>query len=164
MGVAGNNEWVDVVISWAGGRETQTRFRRPVGRLNQLEGHEKLLARIHELRRAGYSACRIADKLNAEGWVTPTQRNTFNERLIRAMLDRYGSGPRGPKAPPSEDPSEWWLADLAKELGMPLVTLHGWLQRGWLKTKRVNNQWVAIADKNELRRLRCLRRQHMSHR
>jgi DNA invertase Pin-like site-specific DNA recombinase len=164
ISVAGDSEWVDVIVSWAGGRETQTRFRRPVGRLNQLEGHEKLMTRIHELRRAGYSACRIADKLNTEGWVTPTQRNTFNERLIRAMLDRHGSVPRGPKAPPSEDPSEWWLADLAKELGMPLVTLHGWLHRGWLKTKHVNSQWVVIANKSELRRLRSLRRHHTPHR
>ncbi len=47
---------------------------------------------------------------------------------------------------------------------MPDVTLYGWHSRGLIKTKRVNGQWVAVADKDELRRLRRVRRQHMSHR
>ena len=155
-----NSEWVDLAVTWVGGHETRTRFRRPVGKLGQLEGHDELMARIHELRRDGYPACRIAEKLNAEGWVTPTQRNGFNERLIHMMLGRHGFVPRGPKAPPSDDPSEWWLADLARELDMPVVTVYGWHTRGLIKTKRLNGQWVAIADKNELRRLRRLRREN----
>jgi hypothetical protein len=63
------------------------------------------------------------------------------------MLGRHGFLPRGPKAPPSDDPSEWRLADLAKELDMPVVTKYGWHSRGLIKTRRVNGQWVAIADK-----------------
>ena len=110
-----------------------------------------------------FTACRIAEKLNAEGWVTPTQRNSFNERLIHMMLGRHGFVPRGPKAPLSDDPSEWRLADLASKLHMPLVTLYGWHSRGLIKTKRVNGQWAAVADKDELRRLRRVRRQHTSH-
>jgi hypothetical protein len=162
VSVDDSSEWVDIKVNWTGGHETRTRFRRPVGKLVQLKDHEVLLNRIHELRRDGYSAGRIADKLNLEGWVTPTQRNRFNERLVRAILERHGSVPCGPKAPPSDDPAEWWLADLAKELEMPIVTLYGWRDRGWLKTKRQNGQWVAVADKNELRRLRHLRRHQRS--
>lgn len=152
-------EWVDLVVRWAGGHETPARFRRPVGKLAQMERHDALLKRIRELRRGGYSAGRIAQKLNADGWVTPTQRNTFNDRLIRAMLMRYGSVPRGPKAPPTDNPHQWWLADLAKELEMPVVTLHGWLTRGVLAAKKINGQWAATADRGELRRLRRLRQQ-----
>lgn len=155
-----DTEWVDLVVAWVGGHETRRRFRRPVGKLAQLKDHKRLLERIHQLRHDGYSAGRIAEKLNAEGWVTPTQRNSFNERLIRSILGRHGTVPRGPKAPPSDNPNEWWLADLAKEIEMPAVTLYGWLTRGWLKTRRVNGQWVAIADRTELRRLRRLRREH----
>ena len=103
--------------------------------------------------------------LNAEGWVTPTQRNGFNEKLVRAIMGRHGSVPRGPKAPPSDNSAEWWLRDLAKELRMPVFTLYGWRDRGWLTTRRENGQWIAIADKAELRRLRSLRRrQQASHR
>jgi DNA invertase Pin-like site-specific DNA recombinase len=157
-----NSEWVDVSIRWAGGHETSTRFRRPVGRLTQLENHEALLKRIHELRRAGYTSGRIAEKLNNEGWVTPTQRSRFNVRLVLSILERHGSVPRGPKAPPSDDPCEWWLSALAKELQMPVVTLYGWLSRGWLRARRVNGQWVVTANRAELRRLRRLRSQHPS--
>jgi hypothetical protein len=79
------------------------------------------------------------------------------------MLGRHGFVPRGPKAPPSDDPSEWRLADLAKELDMPIVTMYGWHRRGLIKTRRVNGQWVASADKAELRRLRHLRRENASY-
>jgi DNA invertase Pin-like site-specific DNA recombinase len=156
------SEWVDLIVVWIGGHETPLRFKRPVGRFAQLEHHSQLLERIHQLRRDGYTAGRVAEKLNAEGWKTPTQRNTFNERLVRAILMRYGSVPRGEKAGPSDDPTEWWLADLAKELAMPPVTLYGWATRGVLKTRRQHNQWVAIADAAELRRLRRLRRDRSS--
>ena len=154
------SEWVDAIVHWAGGNETTTRFRRPVGKLTQLKEHESLIGQIHALRRAGYTADRIADKLNADGWVTPTQRNAFNGRLIRAMLLRHGSVPRGPKAPPTDDPNYRRLADLARELGMPQVTLYGWMRRGWIQAHRVGGQWLVAADRGELRRLRQLRLDH----
>ncbi|HYO57491.1 recombinase family protein [Archangium sp.] len=164
VGVEKESEWVDVAVHWAGGQETRTRCRRPVGALRQMENHEALLERIRELRRAGLTAGRIAERLNADGWVTPMQRSAFNERLIRAMLTRYGSVPRGPKPPPSDEPNEWWLADLARELEMPVVTLYGWIRRGWLKNRRVNGQCVALADREELRRLRRLRNRNLAYR
>ena len=79
---ADRSEWVELALTWVGGHETRTRFRLPVAKLGQLEGHDELMARIRELRRNGFTATRIAEKLNAEGWVAPTQRNGFNERLI----------------------------------------------------------------------------------
>ena len=153
-------EWMDVVIRWAGGHETQTRRRRPVARLSQMEGHEKLIEEIHALRRAGYTAERIAEKLNADGWVTPMQRNTFNARLIRAMIERHGFVPRGPLAPPTDDPNDWRLADLARELEMPLPTLYTWMRRGWLNARQVRGKWLVLADQEERERLRRLRHEH----
>jgi hypothetical protein len=35
------------------------------------------LATIRDLRRAGHTAERIAEKLNEAGWTTPTQRNNL---------------------------------------------------------------------------------------
>lgn len=151
------SEWLDFVVHWAGGNESPKRIRRPVGKLVQLQEHKKLIEEIHALRRAGYTADQVAEKLNANGWLTPTQRNQFNGRLIRAMMNRHGSVPRGPKAPPTNDPNDWRLADLAAELNMPLVTLYGWMRRGWLKARRVGGQWVVSADRHERRRLRLRR-------
>jgi DNA invertase Pin-like site-specific DNA recombinase len=157
-----NDEWVALTVQWAGGQETRTRMRRPVGGFPTLSNYEELLARIHELRRAGYTAGMIADKLNAEGWVTATQRNGFNERLVRMILHRYGTVPRGPKRPPSENPKEWWLGDLADELDMPLMTLYGWMRRGWIKAHRVRGQWAVTVTSQERHRLERLRRRHPS--
>lgn len=153
-------EWVDVVIKWAGGHETRTRCRRAVGRLTQLENHDKLLEAIATLRRAGLTAARIAEKLNADGWVTPMRRSPFNARLIFAIMNRHGFVPRGPLAPPTDDPNDWRLSDLAKELEMPLPTLYAWVTRGWVTARQERGRWLAVADKKELQRLRRLRREH----
>jgi DNA invertase Pin-like site-specific DNA recombinase len=157
-----DSEWVSVTVQWTGGHETQTRLRRPVGAMPMLSNHKQLLARIHELRRDGYTAGMTADKLNAEGWVTATQRNGFNERLVRMILHRYGTVERGPKRPPSGDPNQVWLTDLADELEMPWMTLYGWMRRGWLKAYRVRGQWAVAVPPEERRRLERLRRRNPS--
>ena len=158
--VDGDTEWVDMEIRWAGGVCTRRRVRRPVGRLSQLSRYEELLQRLRELRRAGANVNEIAAALNSEGWTTPTQRNTFNGRLVKAMMQRHGivSVPRGQR--PRPGPDEWWLSDLAKELQLPRPTLYGWLQRGLLRARRVERpplSWAVFADEAELRRLKELR-------
>lgn len=156
-----DTEQVDVVVHWAGGCQTRTRLLRPVGRLLQLARHEELLERIRILRRQGLTGEQIAETLNAEGWKTPTQRSPFNVRLVRAMVHRYGAPRRGPRPVPSDAPDAWWLADLARELKMPVVTLYGWIRRGWLKSQSAKGQRVAYADRKELARLRKLREQQL---
>lgn len=154
------SEWVEVVVRWSGGHETRTQIRRPVGKLVSLARHQELLAEIRRLRAEGYGAREIAEVLNRDGWVTATQRNTFNERLVRMILGRHGSVPKGPKRPPSDDANEWWLADLAAELEMPLVTLYGWMRRGWLNTRVHNGKHVVTVSPVQLTHLRQLRAQH----
>jgi DNA invertase Pin-like site-specific DNA recombinase len=149
--------WMDLVVHWAGGHQTSQRLRRPVHKLAKTGDKDALMATIHELRRKGLTAERIAEQLNADGWITPTQRNHFNSRLVRAMLSRYGTIPRGPKPPPRNAENAWWLVDLARELKMPVVTLYGWLRRGLVQGRRIDGQWTVIADKTERRRLRKLR-------
>ena len=154
--VDGDTEWVDMDINWAGGMQTHCRVRRPVARLSQLSRYDELIQRFEELRRAGASANKIADTLNAEGWTTPTQRNPFNGRLVRSMMERHDvlSVPRGPR--PRPGPDEWWLSDLADELKIPQQTLYGWLKRDVLRARQVEHPrraWVVYADKDELQRL-----------
>lgn len=149
--------WVELGLRWAGGHTSRTRLQRPVAKLCLMENHQALLEEVRSLRRSGYTAAQVAQKLNEAGWTTPMQRSGFNERLVRMMLHRYGSVPRGPKRPPSEDPNLWWLHELADELEMPLPTLYGWIRRGRLKAHRVNGQWAVWADAQERARLRRLR-------
>jgi DNA invertase Pin-like site-specific DNA recombinase len=151
---------LDLAVHWAGGHETHQHIRRPVHKLAKTGDKDAIMTALHELRRQGLTARRIADQLNADGWITPTQRSPFNERLVRAMMHRYGRVARGPKPPPRGAENAWWLADLARELKMPLVTLYGWLTRGLVQARRLDGQWAVVADKAELRRLRQLRREH----
>jgi DNA invertase Pin-like site-specific DNA recombinase len=150
-------EWMESEIHWVGGHVTSLRVRRPVGSFTSLKNHAVILKQMRELRSQGYDARRIAKKLNDDGFTTSTEKSTFNERLVRALLHRYGSVPKGHKAPPSENGKEWWLSDLAKELKMPRPTLYTWVRCGWLKCRRERGTWVAIVDKKELERLRSLR-------
>jgi DNA invertase Pin-like site-specific DNA recombinase len=154
------SEWVDLGIHWSGGTETRTKLRRPVGRLEDMSGHKALLEEIWQLRRNGYTARQIANELNSNGWKTPTQRNGFTDRLIQMMLHRHGSVAKGPKRPPNDDPNDWWLAELADELEVPVVTLYGWMRRGWVKGRRVAGHWAIRADADERKRLRRLRSKH----
>jgi DNA invertase Pin-like site-specific DNA recombinase len=156
-----DTEQVEAVVHWAGGSQTRTRLLRPVGRLRQLAKHEELLERLRALRQQGLTGEQIAETLNAEGWKTPTQRSPFNVRLVRAMVHRYGAPKRGARPVPSDAPDAWWLADLARELKMPVVTLYGWIRRGWLKSQSVKGQRVAYAGRKELARLRKLREQQL---
>jgi DNA invertase Pin-like site-specific DNA recombinase len=152
--------WMDLTVHWSGGHLTHQRLRRPVHKLAQTGDKEALMATIHDLRRQGFTAGRIAEQLNADGWITPTQRNPFNERLVRMLLHRYGTVPRGPKPSPRNAGNAWWLADLARELKMPVVTLYGWVSRGVVQVRRIDGQSAVIADKDEMRRLRRLRREN----
>ena len=157
--VDAQSEVVEVAAFWAGGHETRAQVLRPVAKLTTLRRHAELLGEIRRLRREGYSAPEIARTLNQAGWVTPMQRSPFNERLVRAMIHRYGAPPKGPRRPVSNDPNEWRLAELADRLGMPIPTLYGWLRRGWVRARRRDGQHVILADASELERLRRLRRQ-----
>jgi DNA invertase Pin-like site-specific DNA recombinase len=151
---------LDLAVHWAGGHETRQHIRRPVHKLANTGDKDAIMTAIQDLRRQGLTAKHIAEQLNADGWITPTQRNPFNERLVRAMMHRYGRVARGPKPPPRGAENARWLADLAGELKMPLVTLYGWLRRGVIEARRIDGQWAVIAGKAELRRLRHLRREN----
>lgn len=157
-----DSEEVDLTIEWAGGHETSTWIKRPVGRLTDLKKHEELLARIVALREDGWTAGRIAGMLNDEGWVTPTQRAPFNERLVRSLIFRYDL-PKLPSArrrAAGREEDEWMLHELADELEIPEITLYGWLRRGWLTARKSQGRgspWLVFMDNAEQQRLVDLR-------
>ena len=70
---------------------------------------------------------------------------------LALMDDRYPSTSLGP--------GQWWLAALAREIGMPVATLFGWLRRGWVTGRqdtRASYRWIITADQAEVERLRAL--------
>ena len=159
----GSSEQVDVTIHWSGGFASVHRVRRPVARHDQLSNHAQLMERVVALHQQGQTAPQIAATLNREGFIPPKRRATYNPQMVRQLLARSGlsSWSRSRADGGVLVADEWWLNQLALELGMPQITLHSWLRRGWLSGRKLPGgrlgRWIVWADGAELDRLRRLR-------
>jgi DNA invertase Pin-like site-specific DNA recombinase len=165
--IEGTSELTQIVVHWVGGHRSTASFARPVARTDQLSYHHKLLDRIRQLRDDKLSSRKIAECLNAEGWRPPKRRTTFNAEMVRTIMSRNGmtlqrTVTRRPRARPKIRKDEWFLSDLAAEIGMPVITLLSWVHRAWVDARQVTtgkkpHVWVIRADAQELARLRALR-------
>src|SRR6266540_1957291 len=151
--VLGRSERVAVEIGWAGGHTTHAETVRPVARLAQLSSYPQLCDR----------AKAIANRLHAEGFRPAKGHQRIGVSAITQLLRDLGCPSpltRTPIAPPPGEepgPNEWWLDDLAAELGMPPITLHSWIRRGWVHARQESrrpHRWILHADPRQLVELR----------
>ena len=162
--VEGNTDRVDVELRWAGGFVSRHTLYRPVQTYEQLSNYDELVARIDVLRAERKTLSEIAETLNAEGSHPPKRSPRFTQGILSRFLRERGvrSGPL-PRSVTGEQhlrANEWWLADLAAELSMPIATLHRWQRVGWVTSRKVTaagGRWAINADAEELLRLRRLR-------
>ena len=159
----GATERVHTAITWAGGHQTHADLTRPVARIDQLSYYPALTERIRALAGEGLGNAAIADRLALEGFCTPRLHERFNDGEIQHLIRRLGLRPglehdhRTDQG--SLEPGQWWLAALAREIGMPAATLFGWLKRGWITGRqdtRAPYRWIITADSAEVERLRAL--------
>lgn len=169
--VIGASERVTVQVTWAGGHRTDGELARPVARLDQLSYYPQPAARARELSATGRSAPAIAKILNAEGFRPPKRREHFGPQGVRKLLQELGCASRQEQAlrhsAPQLGPHQWWLTGLAREIGVPRVTLFGWIKRGWVSAHQLTDRrrpWVVQADPAEVERLRRLHWQSRGHR
>lgn len=161
--IEGESEQVDVTVHWAGGFVSYQRLARPVARYKQLSNYTELITRIDTLRREGCSSSAIADHLNREGFYPPKRTNHFTDQMITRLLgERHPAGHR-PEA--MADPTllkehEHWLTDLARQLTIPIATMHKWQRLGWIHSRKVDvsgGRWAVWADDEEQGRMRRIR-------
>lgn len=162
--VEGNTDRVDVELRWSGGFLSQHVLTRPVQTYEQLSNYDELVARIELLRGQRNTLAQIAATLNQEGFHPPKRAAQFSSAILSRFLRqrgvRSGALPRSVTEEQHLDGDEWWLADLALELAMPIATLHRWQRVGWLTSRKVTlagGRWAIYADADELVRLRRLR-------
>jgi DNA invertase Pin-like site-specific DNA recombinase len=162
--VEGNSDRVDVELRWAGGFVSRHTLSRPVQRYEQLSNYEELVARIERLRAQRKTLSEIAATLNADGFRPPKRSPCFTQgilsRFLRERGVRSGSLPLSVTDEQHLRANEWWLADLAAKLSMPIATLHRWQRVGWVRSRKVTaagGRWAIYADAYELLRLRRLR-------
>jgi DNA invertase Pin-like site-specific DNA recombinase len=147
----------EVTIVWQGGMATKHQIARPVGSFEQLKDYRKLAERIRQLHADGLHHFQIAEVLNREGFTPPRRRGAFNKGCIGDLIRRLGLTGELFR----DDllrPGEWWIADLARELGIIAVQIHYWVKQGWIHHRRTpsGKHWIVWADQDELRRLRQL--------
>jgi DNA invertase Pin-like site-specific DNA recombinase len=164
VAVEGNTDRVDVELCWAGGFVSRHVLYRPVQTYEQLSNYDELVRRIDALRAERKTLSTIAAALNAEGFHPPKRSPRFTKEILSCLLRerrvRSGLSPRSVTSEQHLQANEWWLADLAAELSMPIATLHRWQRVGWVTSRKVTaagGRWAIFADADELIRLRRLR-------
>jgi DNA invertase Pin-like site-specific DNA recombinase len=149
----------DVTIVWKGGLTTQHQLARPVSRFEHLKDYQRLIERLKELHREGLHRGAIAAQLNAEGFVPPRRRGVFTELWVGALMRRQGLVGELFRDDLLQK-HEWWIPDLARELGVIQQAIHYWIKQGWIHSRRTpsGKYLIVWADKDEMRRLKQLAR------
>jgi len=156
--VEGETEWMEVRVHWAGGQQTYRRLRRPVRRMRQMNSYPDLCERLRILKGEGLNAVQIAKRLNAEGWRRPKRAARFTGRVVLRLLSLTAisrSRRRGDRSELGAD--EWWLPDLARELGRTVDTVYKWVYRDRVRARQLDGpqgRWVVSAGPDEIARLR----------
>ncbi|MGH7484223.1 MAG: recombinase family protein, partial [bacterium] len=165
--VEGDTDRVDVELRWAGGFVSRHTLSRPVQTYRQLSNYDELVARVDALHAERKTLPEIAATLNAEGFYPPKRSQQFTSailsRFLRERRVRSGPLPRSVTEQQHLRANEWWLADLAAELSMPIATLHRWQRVAWVLSRKVaaaGGRWAIYADADEMLRLRRLRASH----
>ena len=131
----GATERVQATVTWAGGHQTYAALSRPVARIDQLSYYPALTQRIRAPAGQGLDTTAIVGQLAAEGLRTPRLHDRFHPGEIQQLIRRLGLRPGldhdQRTGQGSLGPGQWWLATLAREIGMLAATLFGWLRRGW---------------------------------
>lgn len=166
----GKSERLHVSIDWVGGLQSRGVVVRPVSKVEHLSYYPQLCERLREFVAEGFSTAEIAEALHREGMRPPKHAERFSRQAVGDLLRRLGLRPvrsRGRRnfSEPAPKEHEWWLSDLARRLGMPAGTLHGWIRRGWIEAyqQRSSGRWIVQADEAEVERLRQLRSLPMGH-
>lgn len=152
-----SSELNEVTIVWRGGMETHHQIARAVGTFEQLKDYRRLVERIRQLHSEGHHLAQIASQLNKEGLVPPRRRGNFTEGGVGDLVRRLGLVGELFRDDLLEK-NEWWIPDLANQLGVIAGKIHYWAKQGWIHSRRTpsGKHWIVWADKDDLSRLRQL--------
>jgi len=149
------SEWVELRIEWAGGQQTYSRVRRPVASLTQLSYWPEMAQRLKELKAKGLSSRQIAAKLQQEG-MRSAKGKTVTPEVVRRWLSRNGLTTPTPMSPDEKKSDEWTIAEIARQFQISVSTIHGWIQRGWIAARQLQDtrrRWIIKGTESELKKL-----------
>lgn len=154
-----NSEFMDVTIHWKGRFTSQHEIPRSVGTYRQLRDYNDLVQRLRDLHEKGLTISQIAEQLNEEGFVPPRRRGRYTGRILAPLLKQLGLVGEHRRTDILRS-DEWWVRDLAKELGVGTQKVYYWIKQQWLHARRspLRKHWIAWADADEIKRLKQLAR------
>ncbi len=149
--IEGKSEWVEAWLHWAGGHQTYTRFHRPVASMKQLADWPLIRERMLVLKKEGRTAQEIAGQLNREKRISPHVK-PFTATTVRAALSRFDLTDVCRRV--SNDKftlkeGEWYIPDLARELGVRRYVVSAWIHKGKLIARQIDGhqgRWIVQAD------------------
>ena len=157
--VPGTPSSVMVRIQWIGGTSTEHPLRRPISRYERLADFPRMQSLVEAAVAAGQTSEQIAECLNREGF-----RPLSNPRRPVHPGACQGTGlPTGsqPEARPAEPlaADEWWVRDLADELGVSYHRFKDWVKKGYVHVRTVGSRrhlviWADAEERERLGRLR----------
>jgi hypothetical protein len=159
--VDGTTEKVCLRIEWAGGSQSSHATRRSVRSWEQLSDFARLCDRLHTLEAEGWTARQIADQLHADGFRPPKRSERFDIASVQNLRRRLGLARSRRRAGVALREHEWMLPDLAAHVPVPIGTLHHWVSRGAVRSRRTDERrprLIVWADPDEVERLREIRR------
>ena len=113
--VRANTERAEITIMWRGGQTTHREIVRSVSRFESLGEYDRMMDRIVQLRRDGLTIKELAVQLTREGYARQEPRG-LHANFDAQLLSRRGLIGRAVGREQLES-GEWWLPDLAEELG-----------------------------------------------
>jgi hypothetical protein len=154
---------IQATITWAGGQKTRHETLRPIKYYEQKSDFPRLLARVNELYEKGMTCESIATRLNAEGFHPAYRSNGFSKknvgRFIRKFFGRKQAHPARTRVSLNAD--EWFVPDLAQNVGIGKTAFYRWVHAGWVHFRIVElrcRHFVCWADEEEIQRLTELAR------
>jgi hypothetical protein len=152
--IRADTERAEVMITWRGGQIARHQIVRTVSRYESLGDYDRMMDRIVQLRREGVTIKEIAAQLTREGYRTPRTQKGYTATAVRQLLCRRGlTG--GVVGCERLGRHEWWLPDLARELGTTYERLRAWALDKTVRARRIQpaGPWIVWADARERRRL-----------
>jgi DNA invertase Pin-like site-specific DNA recombinase len=155
--VRSDSHRAEVEIKWRSDLTTRHEIVRTVSRYESLGEYDRMMDRAAQLRREDFTMKQIAAQLTREGYRTPRSQRGYTSTSVRQLLSRRGlTG--GAIAEEQLERGEWWLPDLARELGIPSERIRAWAMQGEVRARRIQQvgPWIVWADGRERQRLRKL--------
>ena len=159
VSMPGDAENVVVRIRWIGGTSNEHVLRRPISRYERLTSFPRMRKLVEAAVAAGETTTQIAECLDQEGFRPPSSRaDRFTPERARDLVYRLGlSQRRRPNESLAVD--EWWIRDLADELGVGYNRFKEWAKKGYVHSRRIGSRkhlviWADAEERERLCRLR----------